>query len=350
MARGDMRRVALAVVVACLVAACLAQSVENNGPVSDDAKKAYEKGLQYLNHRAASSALDEFKKADKKDGGHCRACEMQIVKCAIQEHDWKAAETAAREIEAAAQKPQEIALAHYQLGSVFLNEGLDKRKDEFFTRAHDEMTQALTAVANFPAAIFGDAQALARLKQDDAAKAQFQQFLSVVSSDNPLRERAARYASQPELVRARMAPPFRVTTLDGQDISLDGLQGKVVLIDFWATWCAACVSAMPHLRDIAKKFKDEPLVILSISLDKDPALWKTYVTKNEMVWPQYCDGGWTGPITKLFDVHAIPQTFTIDAEGVLQDQHIGDASIEKKLKKLVEQARNAHPESDSSLP
>jgi len=136
-----------------------------------------------------------------------------------------------------------------------------------------------------------------------------------------------------------MAPPFAVTTLDGKRLSLDDLQGKVVLIDFWATWCGPCRAALPHVREIAKKFNGQPLVVLSVSLDKDETQWKEFVAKNEMTWPQYCDHGFTGPIAKAFGVQAIPNTFTIDADGVLQDEHIGDASIEGKLKKLVKRAQ-----------
>jgi hypothetical protein len=58
-----------------------------------------------------------------------------------------------------------------------------------------------------------------------------------------------------------------------------------------------------------------------------------------MTWPQYRDGGLTGPIAKMFGTEAIPHTFTIDADGVLQEEHIGDAAIEGKLKKLVARAR-----------
>jgi hypothetical protein len=60
-----------------------------------------------------------------------------------------------------------------------------------------------------------------------------------------------------------------------------------------------------------------------------------------MTWPQYRDGGFTGSVAKMFGVTAIPHTFTIDADGVLQDEHIGDASIEGKLKKLLAHAREA---------
>jgi peroxiredoxin len=92
------------------------------------------------------------------------------------------------------------------------------------------------------------------------------------------------------------------------------------------------------MKEIARKFQDQPLVILSVSLDKNEAQWKEFIAKNGMSWPQYRDGGFTGPVTKLFGVEAIPHTFTIDADGVLQEEHIGDASIDK-LKKLLVRAR-----------
>jgi thiol-disulfide isomerase/thioredoxin len=116
-------------------------------------------------------------------------------------------------------------------------------------------------------------------------------------------------------------------------------KGKITVLDFWATWCGPCREALPHLRDVAKKFQGQPLVVLSVSLDANEQQWKEFVAKNGMTWPQYRDGGFTSPISKLFNVTAIPHTFTIDAEGVLQDEHIGDASIEGKLKKLLAQAR-----------
>jgi thiol-disulfide isomerase/thioredoxin len=158
-------------------------------------------------------------------------------------------------------------------------------------------------------------------------------------ADNIDRQRALRFISQPELARARMAPPFSVTTLGGQRVSMDELKGKVVLIDFWATWCGPCREALPHMKDIAKKFNGQPLVILSVSLDENEQTWKEFVAKNGMDWAQYRDAGFEGPIARSFAVTAIPHTFTIDVDGVLQDEHIGDAAVEGKLKKLVARAR-----------
>jgi thiol-disulfide isomerase/thioredoxin len=222
-------------------------------------------------------------------------------------------------------------------------QGQQKHKEEAFSRSHDEATKALAAVANFPDALLLDGKALAQLRQDDAAKARFEEYVKLKPGDDPRTQRALRYISDPNLARARMAPPFAVTTIDGQHLSMDDLQGKVVLIDFWATWCGSCRAALPHVREIAKKFQGQPLIILSFSLDDDEQKWKEFIAKNDMTWPQYRDGGFTAPIAKMFDVTAIPHTFTIDSDGVLQDEHVGDASIEGKLKKLVARAREAQP-------
>ncbi len=311
------------------------------GPSNEKAQKTFKQGLDYVKDRNTAMALESFKKADKQDDGHCRACQKKMIKYGTELGEWKAAETGGEELVSEAQGNRNQALAHYQLGLVLNREGLERRKDECFSRAHEEMTKALAATANFPDAYFADGQILAHLKQDDAAKKQFEQFVKMSKEDDPLRQRALRYISDPELARARMAPAFVITTTEGQRISLDDLKGKAVLIDFWATWCAPCREALPHMKDIEKKFHDQPLVILSVSLDDNEQKWKEFVTKNQMTWSQYRDGGFTGPIAQLFAVRAIPQTFTIDRDGVLQDQHIGDASIEGKLKKLVARARES---------
>ncbi len=313
---------------------------DKDGPVNAKAQKTYKQALDYVDRHMKDAALESFKKADKQDDGHCVPCQRKMIQYGMELADWKTAEGAAEERLAVAQTPKELALTHYQLGYVFEQEGLDKHKDEAFIRAHDELSKALAAAPNFPDAIFVDGLVLAHLKRDDEAKKQFEQFVKMKPEGDTNRQRALRYLSEPELARARMAPPFAFTTADGQKISLDDLKGKVVLLDFWATWCGPCREALPHMREIAKKFQGQPLVVLSISMDEDEKKWKDFVAKNEMTWTQYREGGFNGPVATLFGVHAIPQTFTIDAEGVLQDQHIGDAAIEGKLKKLVSHTPN----------
>jgi peroxiredoxin len=338
-----MRYAGVALLLACFAVSLQAQEKADEGPTNEKAQKTYQQGLEDVHHRMIDAALEKFKKADKQDDGHCLACQKNMIKYGVELRDWKTAEAAAGEMVAQAQGQKSMAIAHYQCGLVLFREGLDRHKDELFSRAHEELTKALATAANFPDAIFADGRTLAHLKQDDAAKARFQEFVKMKTAEDPNWQRAQRYIAQPELARARMAPPFSVTTTDGQRVSLDDLAGKVVLLDFWATWCGPCREALPHVREIAKKFQGQPLVVLSVSLDNDQQKWKDFITKNEMTWPQCFDGGFTGPVAKMFGVEAIPHTFTIDADGVLQDEHIGDAGIEGKLKKLVAKARELQP-------
>lgn len=333
-----MRIACIGLVLARALTLLLAQE-KAEGPTNEKAQKTYQKALESLKEHRKDEALDGFKKADKQDGGRCVACQRQMIKYGIELGEWKTAQLAAEEMVAAAQGEKDAALAHYQFALVLLSEGLQKHKDELFARVHEESNKALAAYANFPDALFVDGRALAHLRQDDAAKARFEQYVSMKPAEDTSRQRALRFISRPELARARMVPAFAITTIDGQRISMDALQGKVVLLDFWATWCEPCRQAMPHIREVARKFQGQPLVILSVSLDADEQKWKEFITKNEMTWPQYRDGGFTGPVAKMFAVTAIPHTFTIDADGVLQDERVGDASIEGKLKKLVARAR-----------
>jgi hypothetical protein len=102
---------------------------------------------------------------------------------------WKTAELAGEEMVAQAQG-DDLAVAHYQLGVVLMSEALSRRKDDLYSRVHDEMTKALAAHDNFPNAIYLDGRALARMKQDDAAKAQFERFVKMRPEETPDRQRA----------------------------------------------------------------------------------------------------------------------------------------------------------------
>jgi len=342
-----MRTAHIFLVVSCMLLPAVIAAGDTDGPTDEKAQKTYKEALKSLREHDGESAFNNFKKADKQDGGHCLSCQKQMVRLGVEREDWKTAELAATEMIAEANDERTQAVAHEQFGYVLINEGFRKHKDELYARAHDEFSKALAAHAHFPDALFWDGKALAQLHQDDAAKSRFEKFVEFYSPTDPDRQRAQRFVSRIDLARARMAPAFAVTTLDGSHITMDDLEGKVVLLDFWATWCGPCREALPHIQKVAKKFQGQPLVILSISLDKDENAWKTYVAKNEMTWPQYRDGYFEGPIARMFEVHAIPHTFTIDADGVLQEEHIGDASIEGKLNKLLVRARELQASANS---
>lgn len=340
-----LRRLVLIAVLLPGIATIKAQ--DTDGPTDAKAQKSYQEAMEWVQKRMLGPAVDSLKKADKQDGGHCRKCAEKIIEYALRDGDFKAADAAAQQLIADAKSPLQTAEAHLERGTVQYREGLEKNKTDCYTEADREFQATLALYPNTPVACYYDGISLARLNRDDAAKTQFAKFLDVAPKSNADRERAQRFLENPQLARERLAPAFAITTLDGRQVSLDSLAGKVVLIDFWATWCGPCREALPHIREIAQKFSGEPLVVMSISLDKDDAKWKDFVGKNGMTWLQYRDGG--GDIARLFRVESIPHTFTIDADGVLQDEHIGDASVEGKLKKLCARARQLQEAPQTAL-
>ncbi len=312
-----------------------------NGPADPKARKTYDEATKLMQEHKWVFALDGFRKADKQDGGHCVICEYRAWSAAAEVGDLKAARTQAEAMLAQVTSPGDKATAQFLLGRAYLAEGIRDKHDGQIALAETAFNEALQLRPRNADYFYSDGVALAYLKHDDAARSRFQEFLKVASQDDVDYARAQRFVERPELARAKMAPNFRLTTLDGRTLTLESLSGKAVLIDFWATWCEPCREALPHIRQIAKKFDGQPLVVLSISLDSDEAKWKDFVGKNGMTWMQYRDGRFDGPIAKEFGVNAIPATFTIDADGVLEDQHVGDADIEGKLKKLIAGAAEA---------
>jgi len=307
-------------------------------PTDPKARKTYDAAIDWDKHKFYEEAIENFRKANKQDDGHCTECLRRAYLLAMKVNDFKDAAETARDMLAQANTDVERATAHFRLAITLQRLGISAKKEKCFSDSCDEFKSALGIEPKLTPAHYGLGVSLANLHQDDAARKEFSTFIDQDHGSPDMHDRAARYLDRIELARATMAPPFSLTTIDGRHITMDGLAGKVVLIDFWATWCAPCRAALPNIQKIAKKFDGQPLVVLSISLDKDEDKWRSFVKENGMTWLQYRDGGFTGAIAKQFNVNAIPATFSIDADGVLEDQHVGDADIEGKLKKMVARA------------
>jgi len=115
-------------------------------------------------------------------------------------------------------------------------------------------------------------------------------------------------------------PPFdlQYTATDGTQVDLAKMRGKVVLVDFWATWCGPCRGEVPNVVAAYQKYHDQGFEVLGISLDEDQAALDSFTSQNGMVWPQYFDGrGWSNAISSANGVNAIPAMWLIGKDGVL---------------------------------
>ena len=330
-----------AIFLAVIATAATAQpsvALTSGMPGDSNARKTFAKAMKALDEHKYTESLESFRKADSQDGNHCVPCEYHAFLAAKKLQDYASAHAETALLLEHVADPADKAEVHYLAGDVCLSEGGYRIFEKPFQDADSEFQAALQLQPAKTECVYEDGIALSHLHKYGEARERFQQYVKTAPPGGLEYKRAKLFVSQPELARKRVAPNFHVVALDGKTISMEDLQGKVVLIDFWATWCGPCMKALPHLREIAKKFSGQPLVVVSISLDADEGTWKSFVAKNEMTWAQFRDGGFDGPMATQFNVKAIPTTFSIDADGFVQDRQVGDGDIEETLKKLIAQA------------
>ena len=123
--------------------------------------------------------------------------------------------------------------------------------------------------------------------------------------------------------------------VDGRAVDLEKLRGKVVLIDFWATWCGPCVQEVPHVKAVYEKLHPKGFEIVGISFDQKKTALQNFVLKEKMTWPQYFDGkGWSNQFGVRFGIESIPTMWLVDKKGVLR--HLdGRKELESKVEKLL---------------
>ncbi len=118
------------------------------------------------------------------------------------------------------------------------------------------------------------------------------------------------------------APALRGNRLDGKgQLSLEAMRGKVVYLDFWASWCKPCVVSLPALDDLRKEFPAEDFVVFAVNVDRDPALARTFLTRRPVGYPSLADPAGQMPVR--FGVETMPTSFLIDREGVIRRVHRG---------------------------
>lgn len=126
------------------------------------------------------------------------------------------------------------------------------------------------------------------------------------------------------------------TAVDGSEVSLKDLRGKVVLLDFWATWCGPCVQEVPNVVATYKKLHEKGFEIVGISLDQDKEALTQFTKEHGMTWPQYFDGqGWNNKISSQFGITSIPAMWLLDRKGFVVSTN-ARANLEAQVTALLE--------------
>lgn len=145
-------------------------------------------------------------------------------------------------------------------------------------------------------------------------------------------------AQQTKIEIGQQAPEITLSKTDGSSFSLTSLKGKVVLIDFWATWCAPCVGEQPELKTLYETFSDQvkgqKFEILGVSLDKNKESWQKAIDRFGISWIQVSDlKFWKSPVAKAYEIEELPFNVMIDGQGKIIVKNLHGKELEEFIRK-----------------
>jgi thioredoxin-like negative regulator of GroEL len=320
------------VLTACLPAFLAAQA----GQAADSAfKEQFERGGQALKEGKYKDAIEALKKANKLQNNSCGECYLLLAVAYYRSGELKQCEESCDKALATASDDPMRAQAHNLKGNAaFSAAGTDNKK---MKGAEGEFRSAVQLDPKGSVFHLSLAKALLRESKDGEARQELEACLGLHPDEKMTRE-ARLLLGDPRRGREEFAPEFEISTLQGQQVSLKQLAGRVVVMDFWATWCPPCRASVPELKDLTKKYPTEKLMLISVSADKDDGAWREFVAKKKMDWTQYRDAD--DKVLSAFGIHSFPTYLVIDGDGIIKDRITGlnpQESIVHRLKATLGQ-------------
>ena len=213
-----------------------------------------------------------------------------------------------------AEKPETISSVQKAITTFLANYGDSKRAPEIAS-----MQIALLSVSNSP-----DAETILK----ELSQSKDQSVADMAKNAIEQRERMANLKTKPV--------ELKFTATNGKEFDIAKLRGKVVLLDFWASWCGPCISEMPGIVDAYKKLHKKGFEIVGISLDEDKAAMEAALKKLGMTWVQHFDGqGWQNKISRSFGINSIPAAWLIDKKGMLRETGLRSDELSAAVEKLL---------------
>jgi thiol-disulfide isomerase/thioredoxin len=343
-----MLRPALALVFAAIFAAPLiAQSPPD--PVS----QAIAQGDLYFSRRRYEPALDAYHKADKLAHHNSAACYLKIASVERRLGDFSEALDAAKHAEKVAGDDKKLAAQAHLVRGTLLAQMAGKPADKKLREAEQEIRDALALDPAHPLAQYDLGYVLLKQERDAEGIAELNKYLVMPGADARSIALARDMIANPIRAREPFAPDFSFTTRENQRLSNAALRGKVVLLDFWGTWCPPCRESIPTMRDLNKKFAEKGFQLVGVSSDSDENVWRTFIEAQHMSWLEYID--LSGDVQKVFEVDSFPTYILLDKDGVIRFRKSGfdmvtGVELEEAINKNLKRAPDPKLSAPSTTP
>jgi thiol-disulfide isomerase/thioredoxin len=213
-----------------------------------------------------------------------------------------------------------------------------KQFDALLAEHKGEVTDAVARILYMKATLYSEvigdtAKAEALMNQ---LKTEFKDTAFVADLEKQEAREAAAKKLQASLVEGAQFPDFNETDVVGKPLSIANDKGKVVLIDFWATWCPPCRAELPNVIATYQKYHDQGFDIIGISLDQNRTNLLDFIKENKMTWPQYFDGrGWENKLAVKYGIEAIPMDFLLDGNGKIIGKDLRGEALPQAVAKAL---------------
>jgi peroxiredoxin len=281
------------------------------------------KGKDFLRRRRYEDALKSFKRANDMKDKKSPECFYGMAQAYDGLEAYKNVVESCEHVVEFSGGDVQLQAQAYNLEGIALQNQAAVKDQKKLQDAEAAFRKALALNVPLPMVHFNLGFTLMELGRDAEGVVELKKYTEL-EPDGSKVESAAKLIENPRRAREAYAPDFSITTADGEYISLEDLRGKVVLLDFWGTWCPPCVESVPALRDLQKRFAKEPqFKMISVSNDGDEPKWRGFIEKNQMTWTQYLDRD--RHVVRAFDVRAYPTYILIDAEGIIRYREVTTA-------------------------
>jgi len=307
---------------------------------SDAVMQALKEGDALESKRRYAQALEAFRKAVKFSHHTSAVAYLRMAEVELRQGLFSDSLDDAKRAEKAAGDDKKRAMEAHLLRAKVLTQMSSKPTDKKLQEAEKELHNALALDPGEPICHFSLGYVLIKEGRDAEGIPEMKACAESPRASRAIVAEAERIIASPIRVREPFAPDFAFTTIERQSVKSNDLRGKVVLIDFWATWCSVCRDSIPMLRSLQKRYKSQAFVMVGVSSDNDEDAVRTFAQSHHMDWPEHVD--LKGDTLRTFNVEAYPTFVLIDKDGVIRFRQSGvgpytdselDGAIERALKR-----------------